>query len=50
MNCGFEKDIPCDKECKYFETCTRNPHRRERKEVIKDGRREVDKDNHRHFQ
>ena len=23
----FKYWIPCNKECKYYETCTRNPHR-----------------------
>lgn len=26
--CGFKWDKPCNKECKYFDTCTRNPHRK----------------------
>lgn len=30
MECGFntgEKIKECTEECRYFETCTRNPHR-----------------------
>lgn len=26
--CGFKWDKPCTKECKYYETCTRNPYRK----------------------
>ena len=23
--CGFDNNIPCDDDCKYYNTCTRNP-------------------------
>lgn len=39
--------IPCTEECKYFNTCTRNPHR---KEDEKHGRCKMDQDNNRHIQ
>lgn len=29
--CGFKYWLPCTKACKYYETCTRNPHRKEKK-------------------
>ena len=25
MKCGFEDWKPCDEDCEYFHTCTRNP-------------------------
>lgn len=31
LKCGFKWDKACTKECKYYETCTRNPHRKEEK-------------------
>lgn len=34
MKCGFYKeDKECTEECKYFNTCTRNPHRKDGKNV-----------------
>lgn len=24
--CGFDIGEPCDEWCRYFDTCTRNPH------------------------
>lgn len=27
MECGFKKWIECTEECRWFSTCTRNPHR-----------------------
>ncbi len=42
MECGFYRENKeCTEECRYFETCTRNPHRKDGK----DGRSEVDQDN-----
>lgn len=43
MKCKFrrykhaEKYKDCTEECEYFETCTRNPHRK--KEGVKNGAR-----------
>ena len=32
MECGFyQENKECTKECRYFETCTRNPHREVKK-------------------
>ena len=31
--CGFKHWLPCTEECDYFNTCTRNPHKKD----IKDG-------------
>ena len=47
MKCGFEREKECTEECKYFNTCTRNPHR---KEDEKHGRCKMDQDNNRHIQ
>ena len=35
LKCGFKWDKPCAKECKYYETCTRNPHRKDEKMEVK---------------
>lgn len=26
--CGFKYWLSCTKECRFYETCTRNPHKR----------------------
>lgn len=45
MKCGFYREAKeCTEKCQYFNTCTKNPNRKER---IKDGRCKVDKDNNR---
>lgn len=36
MKCGFEREKECTEECKYFNTCTRNPHRK----GVKDGNKQ----------
>ena len=37
MECGFyQENKKCTEECRYFETCTRNPHRKE----VKDGNKQ----------
>ena len=33
--CGFNKLHPCNEKCKYFETCTRNPNKKEHKTEVK---------------
>lgn len=25
--CGFDKAVECDTGCRYYNTCTRNPHK-----------------------
>jgi hypothetical protein len=38
--CGFKPLIVCDSNCRWFSTCTRNPHKKEKQqkkaEVVKD--------------
>lgn len=36
--CGFEYWLPCTKECKYYETCTRDPYKKgeEKDEIPKE--------------
>ena len=49
MKCGFNKrteNKDCTDKCIYFQTCARNPYRKEKG----NGRRKVDQDNHRHIQ
>ena len=46
--CGFKNWITCAEDCKYFSTCTRNPHRKDKKDGQKNGRCKVDKDHNRH--
>ena len=41
MKCGFENK-ECTDRCKYFQTCSRNPYRKDRD---RNGRRKVDKNN-----
>lgn len=36
--CGFKYWKPCTEECRWFQTCTRNPHRKDMKEGQKNGR------------
>ena len=31
--CGFKDWLNCTRECRWFETCTRNPHRKEVKKA-----------------
>ena len=33
LRCGFEEWMPCDEECQYFHTCTRNPRYDELRKV-----------------
>lgn len=45
MKCGFyQENKECTEECRYFETYTRNPHR---KEDSNNGRCKMDQDNNR---
>ena len=49
MKCGFNrgmKDEECTEKCKYFDTCTRNPHRNNVKDGKKNDGNQMDKDNH----
>ena len=47
MQCGFyrENQKECTEQCRYFETCTRNPYNKEKKAGSRNGRCEVDQDN-----
>lgn len=27
LTCGFDRETICDQECRYYQTCARNPHR-----------------------
>ena len=45
--CGFKSWVDCTEDnCKYFSTCTRNPHKNV-KAGKNHGRCEVDQNNHR---
>lgn len=33
LPCGFKDWLPCTTECKYYETCTRNPNWKPRNKV-----------------
>ena len=46
MECGFNRGTryeECTEKCKYFDACTRNPHKKQKKDGQKNGRCEVDK-------
>lgn len=32
--CGFDNNKECTEACKYYETCTRNPNKKGKAEVI----------------
>ena len=36
LYCGFPSQswMPCDRDCEYYKTCTRNPHRKEKDNKI----------------